>query len=126
MMTKPHLHWATAAVLLFMALPSQAAGWVSILKNTPAEAFDDEDLKMFLSAATKTLNAEGKPEKVSWNNPASGAGGHFQEIGQSVSKSGLSCKRVRFGIYAQNRAEKTAVWTACLGKDGRWLLSSAR
>ncbi|MCX2863236.1 hypothetical protein OOZ63_15495 [Paucibacter sp. PLA-PC-4] len=65
MMTKPYAHRALAAILLFMVLPSQAAAWVSILKNTSAEAFDDEDLKMFLSAVTRELTAQDKPEKVS-------------------------------------------------------------
>lgn len=116
-----------ATSLLLLGASAQALGWVALLKNTPAEVFDDEDLHMFLSAATEALNAEGSAsESVSWRNPATGAGGRFQAVGRSTSKEGFSCKRVRFAIYAKHRKEQSTTWTACRDGAGRWRLSQPR
>lgn len=106
--------------------PARAAGWVAALKNTPAESFDEEDLQMFLTAAGKTLNAEGPPELVSWSNPATGAAGRFQELNRSQTADGRACKRVRVWVSSKKRAEKSSVWMACKSAEGRWALTAAR
>jgi surface antigen len=113
------------AGLLPAAPPVAAAGWVVLLKDTPAEDFDDDDLHQFLSAAKRTLDAEGPAEEVQWSNPATGAGGRFKELSRSTDASGRPCKRLRFGIYSKKQSEKFTTWTACRTEDGRWRLVSA-
>src|SRR5262245_37868162 len=44
-----------AACALF-ASGAAAQNWVTLLKNTPAESFDDEDLRLFLDTARKVLD----------------------------------------------------------------------
>jgi hypothetical protein len=111
---------------LFAVNTAQAAGWVAVLKNTPAEVFDDEDLQMFLAAAGKVLNAESPAEPLSWSNPATGAAGRFKELGHSQSKDGQPCKRMQFWVSAKARSETSAIWTACKTTQGRWVLTAAR
>ncbi|MDH0864531.1 RT0821/Lpp0805 family surface protein [Mitsuaria sp. GD03876] len=120
---------ALGAAVLLGALavgPVQAAGWVAALKNTPAEAFDAEDLQMFLNAAGQALNAEGTPEVITWSNPATGAGGRFQELRRSAGADGRTCKRMRVWVSSKKRAETASVWNACKSTEGRWELSAAK
>lgn len=114
------------ALALFYACPFAAtAGWVGLLKNTPAEQFQDEDIRMFLDSAKQVLEAPGPAQTVSWANPGTGAGGRFKVLSESVAKDGAPCKRVRVGVYATKAPEKSATYTACKGPDGRWKLVSA-
>jgi hypothetical protein len=113
----------TALVVLLaalLAMPVHASGWIALLKNTPAERFNDEDIGMFMTAANDALNADGDPKPVAWANPATGSGGSFTELSRSVAKDGTPCKRVRVATYAKGRSEKAATWKACKGADGRW------
>lgn len=122
-------HRLAFATLLLggFALPqAQAAGWVAALKNTPAEAFDDEDLQLFLRTAAKLLNEEGPAQPQAWDNPATGAAGRFEELRRSQTADGRPCKRVKFWVSAKKRSEKSAIWTACKSPEGRWQLTAAR
>jgi surface antigen len=111
-----------------LAAPAQATGWVVVLKNTPAEDFNDEDIKQFLAAAVKLLNApgEGPAADVAWNNAESGSGGHFKELSRSVDAAGRACRRLQLGVYSKQHAESMATWTVCRGEDGRWKIAKAR
>lgn len=119
-------HTLIAAALLGLGSSAMAAGWVKILKNTPAEAFEDEDLRMFMDNARQTLDAEGEPQLAKWSNPATGAGGSFKVLKQMSAKNGAACKRVHLTIYAKSRAEKGATATACQTADKRWLLGEPK
>ena len=116
--------WFLAACLSTFALalvqPAQAAGWVVVLKNSPAEDFNDEDLEQLLQTAVKVLNAETPQGEVAWRNAESGAGGHFKELGRSVDKAGRACRHLRLGVYSKQRAESFGTWVVCKGDDGRW------
>lgn len=109
-----------------LTTPAHAAGWIAALKNTPAENFDDEDLRMFLDAANKTLSAEGSTEEIRWSNPATGAAGRFKELRRSETKDGRSCKRVQVWVSSKKRSEKSSVWNACKSAEGRWELSAGK
>ena len=111
-----------------LASPAQATGWVVVLKNTPAEDFNDEDIRQFLTAAVKLLNApgEGPAPDVAWKNPESGSGGDFKELARSVDAAGHACRRLRLGIYSKQHAASVATWTVCRGDDGRWKVTKAR
>lgn len=105
--------------------PVRAAGWVAALKNTPAESFDDEDLRLFLAAAGQVLDAPAESAESAWSNPRSGAAGRFLEVGRSQDAQGQDCRRVRFWVSARSDIEQSAVWTACRGPNGRWQLTAA-
>jgi len=113
---------------LALPLPAQATGWVVVLKDTPAEDFNDEDIRQFLTAAVKLLNApgEGPAPDVAWKNPESGSGGDFKELARSVDAAGHACRRIRLSIYSKQRAGSAATWTVCRGDDGRWKVTKGR
>ena len=123
---KRALSMTLAACLAAAALPAAAGGWIGLLRNTPAEVYDDEDLHMFLDAARKSLNAEGPPEEIAWRNEATGSGGRFLELSRSTTADGRACKRTRMWTYAKSRPEKTAVLSACKDVEGRWRLGTAQ
>jgi hypothetical protein len=117
--------WFLVAWLCVLALaPVQSAhaggGWVVVLKNSPAEEFNDEDIEQFLQNAIKVLNAETPPGEVAWSNVASGSGGHFKELARSVDKAGRPCRRLRLGVYSKQKAETFSTWMICRAEDGRW------
>ena len=52
-----------AAAAAFSSVAA-AQNWVGILKNTPAERFDEEDLKLFLDASRKAARRVRVPAEV--------------------------------------------------------------
>ena len=129
-MPRPLAPWSCAILvcLLLLAQPAQATGWVVVLKNTPAEDFNDEDIREFLAAAVKLLNApgEGPAPDVAWKNAETGAGGHFKELSRSLDPLGHACRRLQLGVYSKQHPESIATWTVCRGDDGRWKVTKAR
>ena len=109
-------------LLLSFSAIAGAAGWVSILKGTPAETFQDQDLRLFLDAAKQALGAEETAQTVKWSNPDTGAGGDFLVLKQSVAADGSLCKRVLFTVFSSRQPAKKATWTACKAGDGPWKL----
>ena len=100
-----------------------SAGWVSMLKNSPAEDFDDEDIQLFLVNAKTALDAAGPAQPVSWVNPRTGSGGALEVIGQPKAKSGAECKRVRMKLYSKKQQGNPSTLTACKDADGHWRLA---
>jgi hypothetical protein len=117
---------AMAAILLAGATSAaQASGWVALLKNTPAEAFDEEDLQLFLTTASKAL-AEDGGEPVEWSNPATGSGGSFKPLGAAPSVQGLPCKRLRMSVHARKYTAKSSTLTACRTSDNKWKIAGIK
>jgi hypothetical protein len=69
-----------AAWLVLLCVPAAAQNWVGLLKNTPAENFNEEDLKLFLDASRKALNDTPAGETVNWQNPVSGSRGELKVV----------------------------------------------
>jgi surface antigen len=69
-----------AAWLALLCASAAAQNWVGLLKNTPAENFNEEDLKLFLDASRKALNDTPAGETVKWQNPVSGSRGELKVI----------------------------------------------
>ena len=111
-------------VLALVAAPVAAQNWVGLLKNGPAERFDEEDLRIFMDTARKVL-AEGKDnEKVSWSNPKSSARGDITVL-RSFEWKANPCKEVRIQNQAQGR--KGDVTFGMCSVDGKWrVLSSSQ
>ena len=104
------------------AAPAAAQNWVALLKNTPAERFDEEDLRMFMDNARKVL-AEGKEnETSSWENPKTRARGDVTLL-RSFESKGRPCKEVRVHNEAQGR-KNTSTLSLCQ-VEGKWRLLSA-
>ena len=116
--------WLVGALLTASSC-AFGAGWVSILRNTPAEHFDDEDLEMFLKAGRTALNAEGPPKQVTWSNPATGSGGSFLELSHSTGAAGAPCKRLKISTYAKKFSERSANYTLCKNAQGKWQFAAA-
>ena len=116
------------ALLFILALAaSSAAGaqnWVGLLKNTPAERFDDEDLRLFLDTSRKAL-AEGKEnETLSWENPKTRARGDVTVL-RSFKWKDYPCKEVKLNNEAQGRKGSSTLGLCQV--DGKWrLLSSSQ
>lgn len=83
-----------AAWLLAMSAPVAAQSWIRLLKNTPAERFDAEDIKLFLDASKKALSDTPAGEPVVWKNPASGSGGELKVV-KSFAWRDHPCRRLR-------------------------------
>jgi surface antigen len=102
--------------------PAMAQNWVGLLKNTAAERFDEEDLRLFLDNSRKAL-AEGKEgETASWENPKTRARGDITVL-RSFESKGRPCKEVRVRNQAQGRKGDNT-FNLCQ-VDGKWRLLSA-
>ena len=112
--------FATACALAVP--PACAQNWVTLLKNTPAESFDDEDLRLFLDTARKVLDG-GAPENqpVTWENPKSHNRGEITLLRDFESK-GRSCKEVR--VRNESRGRKSDNRRILCRVDERWRLVS--
>jgi hypothetical protein len=101
-----------------------AQNWVGLLKNGPAERFDEEDLRMFMDTARKAL-AEGKDnETLSWENPKTRARGTVQVVRSFLWKE-HPCKEVK--LYNEAQGRKGGSTLGLCQVDGKWrLLSSSQ
>jgi hypothetical protein len=110
--------------LFFTSSAAMAQNWVGLLKNGPAERFDEEDLRLFMDTAQKAL-AEGKDhETLSWENPKTRARGDITVL-RSFAWKANPCKEVRIRNQAQGR--KGDVNFGMCQVEGKWrLLSSSQ
>lgn len=114
---------ALFAAACALAVPAASAqNWVALLKNTPAESFDDEDLRLFLDTARKVLDG-GAPENqpVTWENPKSRNRGEMTVL-RNFESQGRSCKEVR--VRNESRGRKSDNRRILCKVDERWRLVS--
>jgi surface antigen len=113
-------------VFLLLALAASPAAfalnWVPLLKNSPAERFDEEDLQLFLVTARKTVNEAPDNQTVTWENPDTKHHGDFTIL-KTFEKDGRTCKRVRVRNEADGRKASNVV-DACKVGD-KWRLIGA-
>jgi hypothetical protein len=110
------------ALLAFCALApanAHAQNWVSLLKNSPAEFFDDEDVKLFLTAARGALDGVDDNQVRGWRNPRSGHHGDATVLRRFDSK-GRPCKELRVRNEAQGRKSDERFDLCSI--EGRWRL----
>jgi surface antigen len=116
---------AQLAVAVAIALASPAAmalNWVPLLKNSPGERFDEDDLQLFITTARKVVNEAPDNQTVGWENPDTKHHGDFTIL-KSFQKDGRSCKRVRVRNEADGRKASSVV-DACK-VDDKWRLIGA-
>lgn len=109
-------------LVLAAVSPAMALNWVPLLKNSPAERFDEEDLHMFLTTARKAVNEAKDNQTVGWENPDTKHHGDFTIL-KTFQKDGRNCKRVRVRNEADGRKASSVV-DACQ-VDGKWRLLGA-
>jgi surface antigen len=111
------------AIIITAAIPSALAqNWVGLLKNTPAEQFDEEDLRIFLDAGRKALNDTPDNQGVTWENPKTRARGEIIVL-RSFESKGLPCKEVRVRNEAGGRKGDNKLNLCKV--EGKWRLLSA-
>lgn len=110
---------ALAALALSLVSTAASAQFVALLKNSPAELFDDMDLRIFLDTARRVLDdgAENKP--VAWKNLDTGHGGEMTVV-KRYESNGRQCQRIRVRNEAQGR-KSDMQHNLCM-VDGRWRL----
>ena len=113
------LLYAIGAALLALFATSASAQFVALLKNSPAELFDDEDLKLFLDAARKALDEGKDTQSYAWQNPKTGHRGEFTVLKTFQSK-GRDCKRL--GVHNEAQGRKSDMRHNLCSIDGRWRL----
>jgi surface antigen len=119
------MKFAVAILAAMLAVtPARAQNWINLLKDSPAERFDDEDLRLFLDASRKALAEGVENETVSWENPKTRSRGEITVLRRFEWKT-HPCKEVRVTNEAQGR-KGTNRWGLCQ-VDGKWrLLSSSQ
>ncbi|HKU48294.1 MAG TPA: hypothetical protein VJQ58_15535 [Burkholderiales bacterium] len=107
---------------MLLATPALAQNWVTLLKNTPAERFDEEDLRIFMDTARKALDEGKANQELTWENPKTRARGTFTVLRVFEWKS-HPCKEVR--VYNETPGRKGANDRALCQVDGKWRLVTA-
>jgi hypothetical protein len=111
----------TAAFAVACALATGAADaqFGPLLKNSPAELFDDMDLKIFLDTARRVLDEGAQNQTVAWKNLDTGHGGDMTVL-KSFEWKGRRCERLRVRNEAKGR-KSDMQHNLCM-VDGRWRL----
>ena len=110
---------ALAAVALALVSTAASAQFVALLKNSPAELFDDMDLRIFLDTARRVLDDGAEDKPVAWKNPDTGHGGEMTVL-KRYESNGRKCQRIRVRNEAQGR-KSDMQHNLCM-VDGRWRL----
>jgi len=104
--------------LLVLAAPAQAQ-FIGLLKNSPAELFDDADLHLFLDTAKQALDEGKLDEALAWQNPKTGHKGDMTVVKRFRAR-GHECTLLRVRNEAQGR--KSNMQHNLCSIDGRWRL----
>ena len=108
-----------AAVILALVSTAASAQFVALLKNSPAELFDDMDLRIFLDTARRVLDDGTENQAVAWKNLDTGHGGDLTVL-KHFESNGRKCQRVRVRNEAEGR-KSDMQHNLCM-VDGRWRL----
>ena len=112
---------AALTLILCVAAAPALSQWVGVLKNTPAERFDEEDMRLFLEAARKAVNELPVNETARWENPATGSRGDLT-VRKAFQWKERQCREVSVHNEAGGR-KATTVNNLCR-IDGKWRLVS--
>lgn len=93
---------AVALCLLAAAWPAHAQNLHGLMKDSPGERFNDEDMRLFNEAAGKALNDAKVGESVRWENPATESRGEFKVLKTFTWKES-PCRQVRMKNEARDR-----------------------
>lgn len=111
-----------AAWMVTLCAPAAAQNWIGLLKNTPAERFNDEDIKLFLDASKKALGDTPAGESVKWQNPVSGARGELKVV-KLFTWQDHPCRQIRVTSEVVDRKGSNVLNLCQVG--GKWKVLSA-
>ena len=111
-----------ALALAAASTTAAAQNWIGLLKNTPAERFEEEDIRLFLDAARKALDDSPAGRTVAWDNPKTRARGELSVLRDFESK-GRACRELRVRNEVPGRKGDTGLNFCKV--DGKWRLLSA-
>jgi surface antigen len=118
------MHALLLLVLLAASPAAVAQNWVGLLKNTPAERFDEEDLRIFMDTGRKALTEGADNQTLSWENPKTRARGDITVLRRFEWKS-HPCRELKLHNEAQGRKGDSTL--ALCQVEGKWrLLSSSQ
>ena len=107
---------------LACASPALAQNWDQLLKNTPAERFDKEDMRILVATNDRALDETPDGQTLSWENPKTKHRGEITVL-RSFESKGRSCKDLRMRNEADGRkGDNKLSWCKV---DGKWRLLSA-
>ena len=112
-----------AIVIAALSSAAAAQNWVGLLKNTPAELFDEEDLRLFLDTSRKALNEAPDGQTLTWENPKTRARGDVT-VRRTFESKGRPCKDLQLRNQAGGRKGESNV-SLCKVED-KWRLLSAQ
>jgi surface antigen len=88
---------------LTAAAPAAAQqGWIALMRNTPAEQFDDEDIKLFIDAARKAIAETPEQGTVSWDNPKTKSAGSVTVV-KVFTWQNHPCRKLKIVSEARGR-----------------------
>jgi surface antigen len=116
------MKWFIALALAAASTAAPAQNWIGLLKNTPAERFEEEDIRLFLDAARKALDDSSAGQTVAWDNPKTRARGELSVLRDFESK-GRACRELRVRNEVPGRKGDTGLNFCKV--DGKWRLLSA-
>lgn len=76
----------------------------SVLKNAPAQEFDEEDRRLFLAATRRALDDTPDQRTIRWENAATGSRGEVTPI-RSFNWKDYACRELRIHNEAGGRKE---------------------
>ena len=106
-----------AALIALACAPAAAQNWFGLMKDTPAQYFDDDDVRLFLDAGRKALNDTPLGGGVKWENPTSGSRGEV-EVAKEFTWKDHPCRQLR--IYSQSGGRRNTTNPNLCKVDGKW------
>jgi len=119
---EPRKHALSIALGTLAHGPAVAQNWTALLKNTPAELFDSEDLRLFKDADRRALNGTPVGSSVSWANPKTGSHGELSVVSDFTWQT-HPCRRIK--VVNEARDRKGSSTPSLCRVDGRWKAVSA-
>lgn len=114
-----------AFVLILLTLAASSAlaqSWRGMLRNTPAERFQDEDWAVFLKQVYKTLDEAPENQPVTWERAETRRHGVLTVL-RSYESKGRRCRELRVQNEGDGRkADNT--FNLC-NVEGKWRLVAA-
>jgi surface antigen len=118
----PMLRILLVALLTAVVSPALAQSWRGMLKNTPAERFQDEDWAAFLKQAYKTLDDAPENQPVKWERAETNRRGELTVL-RSYESKGRRCRELRVQNEGDGRKSDNT-FNLC-NVDGKWRLVAA-
>jgi len=106
-----------AAALVLAGAPALAQNWLGLMRNTPAERFNDEDMRLFNDSLDKALGDTPVGQSVLWANPKSENRGEIK-VAKAFTWQDHACRELRITNQSGDR-KGDSVLNLCRVED-KW------